>query len=61
MADAAQSHEQRFDRCRELIARQRVNLDERLAMTKASDRWCQLTHEFADMQTEINRLLGAAG
>jgi ribosome biogenesis protein Tsr3 len=59
MADGEQTNEQRFARCREIIARQRANLVERDGCTAADTRWAELTTEFAALQLEFDRLLGA--
>jgi hypothetical protein len=58
MGEPAQTAEQRFAHCRELIARQRAICDERAATTIANAQWCALTEEFGALQVEINKLLG---
>lgn len=58
MAETAAEAEQRFERCSLLIARQRAIITERQGATLATVQWYALTHEFGELQTEINKLLG---
>jgi len=58
MGETAEQAEQRFERCSQLIARQRANCAERAAMKIAGPQWIALTQEFGELQNEINRLLG---